>query len=127
MLDEGAAGAAKVAEPVLSTLAQTTLGAVTLVAVALAVLAVYKLVKVQDQRTKDAQDAIKQYSMLSGRMDGAFNRMTTTIESLVLAENNAQQLQREEIALIQQLKNSIDTTVRDAVLTARAFAPRRDR
>ena len=78
---EGVTDAVKAAEPALSTLAQTSLGALAVVSTAIAVLAVWKLSKTQEKAVERAETASK-------RMEGLITQMTTAF-STVLAPRRA--------------------------------------
>lgn len=106
----------KVAQPALSTLAQTALGAIALVCLAVAVLAVWKLSCVQDRAADRAEVQGERIEKLITEMTKTFSSVDKTLAELIQAERGSQRVQQEQMNLLQQMKNSIDTTIRDAVL-----------
>lgn len=114
-------GIGKAVEPVLSTLAQTLLGAICLLAVFIAAAAVWKLSRVQDKRAEDATASSKRVEDVTEKMTKAFGEMTKTVDALVRAVENGQRLQQEQMNLLQQMKNSLDTTIRDVALAGSRY------
>lgn len=106
----------KLTEPALGVVAQTTLGAVTLVALAIMVLSVWKLSSTQDRRAADAKEATERYTKVTEKMFVFQSEVNRTLEHLVKAEETSDQVSREQTILLNQIKTSIDTTIRDAVL-----------
>lgn len=110
-------------EPALTTLAQSVLGAITLVAVGVAIWAVKKLSSVQDARAKDAQHSADKAEDLVLKMVTVQGESQRTLDAFVQAERQAEQVSREQTVLLQQIKQQIDTTIRDAVLRGRGYTP----
>lgn len=106
----------KLAEPALGVVAQTALGAITLVMTAVAVFAVYKVIAVQDKRAADAKESSERIEKIIDKITEFQTETRRTIDSLVLAENAAKDLSREQSMLLTQIKQSLDTTIRDAIL-----------
>ena len=107
--------AAQAAEPILSTLAQTTLGAVALLSVIVAVFAVVKLSNVQDAATVRAEKAGDKITEVVTGLTGTLAGVDKTIAALTSAEKDSQKVMQDMSNLLQQMKNSIDTVIRDAV------------
>ncbi len=103
----------------LSILAQTILGAIAIVCMVVSGFSVWKLSRVQDKRAEDAVASSGRVEAINDKMARAFAEMTKTLDSLVRAEENGQRLQQDQMNLLQQMKNSLDTTIRDAVLGGR--------
>lgn len=103
----------------LSTLAQTILGAICVVCIGITVLAVWKLLKVQEKAADRAEKATQLMADATNNMTKAFTTFEGTIDQLIDTQKADQQLQREQMSLLQQMKNSIDTIIRDAVLSLR--------
>jgi len=117
---------AKTVEPALSTLAQTILGAVCFLCIVVAGVAVWKLLSVQEKAALRAENHNKQLGLLTKSMADTINRFDKSIDKLVEAEKRTQDIQRDQTLLIQQLKNSFETTIRDAILATRyrrSYAP----
>lgn len=80
---------AKAAEPAISTLAQTAIGALLLVAVLVAVVAVIVLVRVQNARVQDHKDMSDKLEASHGKMIEAFGAFRSTIVSLEETEKSS--------------------------------------
>lgn len=104
------------AEPALGAVAQTALGAIALLSLAVAILAVWKLSSVQDKRAADAKEASERIEKMISNISALQTDTNRTIDSLVQAERTAEHVSREQSLLLAQVKQSIDTTIRDAVL-----------
>lgn len=114
----------KLSEPALGVVAQTTLGAITVVMLGVAIVAVYKLSSVQDARAKDAKEAAEKAEALITKMVASMSESQRTLDAFVQAERQAEQMSREQTALLQQLKQSFDTTIRDMVMrSSRSSTP----
>lgn len=110
-------------EPALGIVAQTTLGAIALICICVAIFAVYKLSSVQDKRATDAKEASEKLAGVVSQMASFQTETTKAIESLVLAERQGEYIAREQTNLLQQMKQSFDTTIRDAILINRRPTP----
>lgn len=106
----------KASEQALGVVAQTALGATALVALAVAVLAVWKLSSVQDKRAADAKEASEKISKMVMDISKFQEETRRTIDALVIAEKSGEQMSREQSGLLVQIKTTLDTTIRDAVL-----------
>lgn len=106
----------KLSEPALGVVAQTTLGAITVVMLAVAITAVYKLSSVQDARAKDAKEAAEKAEALVTKMVESMGASQRTLDAFVQAERQAEQMSREQTVLLQQLKQTFDTTIRDMIM-----------
>jgi predicted lipoprotein len=84
--------AVQVAEPALSTLAQTVLGSVLILALLLAVLAVYTLIKIQNARVDDQKEMSGRLEASHAKMLEAFSKFKITIEGLERTEATGQQV-----------------------------------
>jgi uncharacterized protein YlxW (UPF0749 family) len=113
----------KLAEPALGVVAQTALGAITLVMTAVAVFAVYKVIAVQDKRAADAKESSERIEKIIDKITEFQTETRRTIDSLVLAENAAKDLSREQTTMLTQIKQTLDTTIRDAILRRHTPTP----
>lgn len=112
----------KAQEQVFSALAQTLLGVVALLCLGVGIIAVVKLLSVQDKATAridkqntriDAQT--EKMTDLVSKMTETFSGVDRAITELTNAERESQRQAQEHMNLLQQMKNSIDTVIRDAV------------
>lgn len=114
----------KAAEPALGVVAQTTLGAIAILTTLVATVSVYKLSSVQDSRANDAKQASDKAESLILKMLAVQNDSQRTLDAFVQAERQSEQVSREQTSLLQQIKQSVDTTIRDAILRgARSQTP----
>ena len=72
--------------PVLSTLAQTVLGALVVLAMLMAVTAIYMLVRVQNARVADQKEMSDKLEKNYSRSVDAFTRFQNTLENLEKGE-----------------------------------------
>lgn len=117
---------AKVVEPALSTLAQTMLGAVCFLCIVVAGVAVWKLLSVQEKAADRAESHNQRLEVITNKMTDTINKFDKTIDKLVEAEKQSQEIQKDQSQLLSQLKNSFETTIRDALLASRyrrSFTP----
>jgi hypothetical protein len=111
-------------ESALGPVAQTALGAIALLSLAVAILAVWKLSSVQDKRAADAKEASERIEKMIAKISELQTDTNRTIDSLVQAESTAAQVSREQTLLLSAVKQSVDTTIRDAVLMrGRSLSP----
>ncbi len=94
-------------------------GAVGAVAL-LCLLATYKLYRalqsVQAERVKELTDYGKRIEAVTERMVVFGAAIERALSELALAERESQRLARRQSELLHQLKGSVDTVIRDAVL-----------
>lgn len=88
-------------------------GAILILSVAINIFAVYKLSKVQDLRVRDQQRMSDKIQGLTEKMTAAFSGMKNSLDNLTQAEKDGQ-------TVLQALKQSLDTVIRDAVRGARS-------
>ncbi len=112
----------KAQEQVFSAVAQTLLGAVALLCLGVAIFAVAKLIGVQDKATAriDKQNAkvekqTEKITELATSLTETLSGVDRALTELTNAERDSQLQAREHMNLLQQMKNSIDTVIRDAV------------
>ena len=106
----------KAMEPALGVVAQTTLGAIAVLTTLVATVSVYKLSSVQDSRATDAKQASDKAEALILKMLAVQGDSQRTLDAFVQAERQSEQVSREQTSLLQQIKQSVDTTIRDAIL-----------
>jgi uncharacterized protein HemX len=78
------------AEPAISTLAQTVLGALLIIAVLVAVFAIYTLIKVQNARVLDQKEMSDRLEASHTKMMEAFTGFRATLTSLEKTEETSQ-------------------------------------
>lgn len=100
----------------LSLAESSILGAATVFFCIIAGLAVYKLSLVQDRRAADAKGYSERIEGLLLKMGELNNKMATTFASMENALTNLVQVEKDGQALLQSMKNSFDTVIRDAVV-----------
>lgn len=122
---EGVTDAVKAAEPALSTLAQTSLGALAVVSTAIAVLAVWKLSKTQEKAVERAETASKRMEGLITQMTTAFSTVDKTLSQVSTKQDQALDLLQDILQTLAGMKSSIDGVIRDAVLgrAYRSYTP----
>lgn len=121
----------KGAEQVLGVVGQTILGAIAILGIGIAAFAVLKMLSVQDKATARIDKQNERMEKQSAKVADLVSSMTKTFQSvdsalteLVRAERDSQSQARELMNLLQQMKQSQDTIIRDAVLAARGgFQP----
>lgn len=82
--------AIQVAEPAISTLAQTVIGALLIIAVLTAIFAIYILVKVQNARVQDQKEMSDKLEASHAKMVEAFTGFRSTLTSLEKTEESSQ-------------------------------------
>ena len=82
---------AKVAEPALSTLTQSILGALLLLSWIIAAAAIWQLIKVQNARVQDQKEMSDRLERTNAKMSSAFEKFQGAVESLEKAEQTGQQ------------------------------------
>ena len=92
----------------LSILESSILGAITVLAFAIAIFAIWKLVKVQDQRVKDKESTNDKMEKLMEKFITTFSKMENALTNLTQAEKDGQ-------ALLQSMKQSQETIILEAV------------
>jgi hypothetical protein len=110
---------AKGADAALGTLAQSVLGAITIVSVAVAIWAVKKLSSVQDERTKDAKEAADKLEKTIERMLDVQGGVTRAIDAVTQSTRAGEQVDREQSIALAQIKQTLETTIRDAIRYSR--------
>jgi hypothetical protein len=102
-------------QPALSTLEKSVIGAVLIVALGVAVLAVWKLLKVQEEITKVQNLRVDDQKDMSKRMEAITERLITTFSKMENALTNLTQAEKDGQVLLQAMKNSQDTLILEAV------------
>lgn len=105
----------KVIQPALSTLEKSVIGAVLVVALAIAILAVWKLLKVQDKITEVQDQRVEDQKQMSKRMEAITEKLITTFSKMENALTNLTQAEKDGQVLLQAMKNSQDTLILEAV------------
>ncbi len=116
------AGVKEAVVPALSTLAQTILGAICILSLAVAILAVWKLLNVQEKAADRAEKHNARVEALVSKMTDAVTKFDKTLDRLVESERQSQEVQKEQMNLLLQLKNSFETTIRDALVLAGRYS-----
>ncbi len=105
----------KVVQPALSTLEKTVLGAVLIVSLGIAILAVLKLLKVQEKISEVQNLRVEDQKQMSERMEGLMEKMITTFSKMENALTNLTQAEKDGQQLLQAMKNSQETVILEAV------------
>ena len=100
----------------LTLIESSILGAATVFFAVVAGLCVWKLSRVQDRRAADAKGHSERIEGLLTKMGDLNNKMATTFGSMENALTNLVQVEKDGQALLQAMKNSFDTVIRDAVV-----------
>lgn len=83
--------AAKMAEPAISTLAQTVMGALLLLSWVITVVAIWQLIKVQNARVQDQKEMSDRLERTNAKMATAFEKFQGAVAALEQAEETGQQ------------------------------------
>ena len=102
-------------QPALSTLEKSVIGAVLIVSLGVAVLAIWKLLKVQDKITEVQDQRVEDQKQMSKRVEAITERLITTFSKMENALTNLTQAEKDGQALMQAMKESQETVILEAV------------
>lgn len=97
------------AEPALSTLAQTLLGAFAVLCLIVAAVAIWQLIRVQNARATDQQAFREEYKLLVDQNSKLFDKMTSAVSGLKEAVAALTEQEKNSQAVITQLKSTMDS------------------
>jgi len=102
-------------QPALSTLDKTVIGALLILSWSLSLLAVWKLLKVQDKISDVQNMRVADQQAMNVRMESLMEKMITTFSKMENALTNLTQAEKDGQALLQAMKNSQETIILEAV------------
>lgn len=109
----------KGADKVFDSLGEAILGGVALLCLFIAGVSVYKLISVQERYTVRQDKQTEKVNALVEKMTETFSAVNVTLTELTNAERDSQRQAQEHMNLLQQMKQSQDTIIRDAVNAGR--------
>lgn len=112
-------GPSELQQPVvegLSIVAQTLLGGIAIFGVLIAVLSVWKLIGVQESYTDRSDKQSEKMEKLVENMTNTVSKFDKTIDRLIESERHSQEVQQDHMNLLGQMKQAIDTALRDAII-----------
>lgn len=98
----------KAAEPALSTLAQSVIGALLLLSWGLTIFMLVQLIKVQNARISDKEKDSDRNEKLNQKLIEVFSGVKNSLDNLTAAEKEGQEV-------IKGVKQSLDTVIFQAV------------
>lgn len=99
---------AKAAQPALSTVAQTVLGAVCLLCMVVTCVAIWQLIRVQNARASDQQQFREEYRALVDQNAKLFDKMGTAVSGLKEVISALTEQEKGSQSVLTQLKGTLD-------------------
>lgn len=99
----------------LSFIESGIIGTVAILAIIIAILAIWKLLKVQDKISEVQNLRVDDLQKMNVRMEGLIEKLITTFSKMENALTNLTQTEKDGQALLQAMKQSQETVILEAV------------